>query len=169
MSMSNKNISHVRLRHLNSRPRAAASAPTTLPISGPASDVLESHGGDPDVRQNISLIKRALRSRYDIPESVRGPIVQFLSSVALDQDPLTNRSLHVSTKTRISAVLALLAAERVNIEYLRLLVPAVNDALNAGQETPDESAARISRVCEALGLETTTTIDYVDPHQRADD
>jgi hypothetical protein len=67
---------------------------------------------------NDRLVEQALRCRWDVPQELRGPLIERLNSIAMSGDEA------IGTRERISAVKALLACAKITLDAIRVSIVA---------------------------------------------
>jgi len=110
--------------------------------------------GMPLENDDYSLISTLFRnSRYQIPERLRGKIMQSIEST-LDTA--------ADDKTKLAAIKVALEADKRNVEYLRLVVPRKVEHYNPDQKTSEELKRDIQAALERLNgfrLDSNQIID----------
>ncbi len=66
--------------------------------------------------KNTRLLELALSERWDVPQEIRGPIIERLKTIALAED--------TSPREAVSAAKALLAASRLNLDTIGVAINA---------------------------------------------
>lgn len=76
-----------------------------------------------ETRADLRLIETAIRDRWPISESARADVIARLELIALDDSQ--------KTRVQLAAIRALIAADRVNLEEIRIRTEVTSESITA--------------------------------------